>query len=256
MKRTIYLAVAVVAVWVMCPLASYLASAQGHDAPHFSYSGDTGPGFWSEINPECGSPARQSPIDIDRFVTDRGLGPLNVTTKEATFRLSNTGYTVNATPTAESGELTITGKPFALAQFHFHTLSEHTVKGKRGVMELHAVFQNSPQNLAVIGLLYTIGQANPFLQRLLDAGLPPKTSSEPVTVRGVDVKAAFTSLASYYTYAGSLTTPPCSETVTWFVLKQWGEMSEEQYEAFRRILGNDFRPIQKTAGRRISATER
>jgi carbonic anhydrase len=253
MNRKIGLVVAVLGAWIAFGSSTF---AQEHAAPHFSYSGDTGPGFWSETDPKCGSSARQSPIDIDHVVTDRGLGPLDLTSKEGAFRLNNTGYTVNATPTVESGRLMIAGKPFTLAQFHFHTLSEHTVNGKRGVMELHAVFQNSPQNLAVIGLLYTIGQANPFLQRLLDAGLPPKPSSAPVTVRGVDVKQAFPSLASYYTYAGSLTTPPCSETVTWFVLKQWGEMSEEQYEAFRRILGNDFRPIQKTAGRRVSATER
>jgi carbonic anhydrase len=253
MNRKISLVVAVLGAWIAFGSS---APAQEHAAPHFSYSGDTGPGFWPEINRECGSPARQSPIDIDRVVTDRGLGPLDLISKEGAFRLSNTGYTVNVTPTAESGRLTIAGKAFTLAQFHFHTLSEHTVNGKRGVMELHAVFQNSPKNLAVIGLLYTIGRADPFLQRLLDAGLPPKMGSAPVTVQGVDVKQAFTSLASYYTYPGSLTTPPCSETVTWFVLKQWGEMSEEQYEAFRRILGNDFRPIQKTAGRRVAATER
>jgi carbonic anhydrase len=152
--------------------------------------------------------------------------------------------------------LTVDGQSFALAQFHFHTLSEHTVNGRQGLMELHAVFQNSPQKLAVIGLLYKIGRADPFLQRLLDAGLPPESSSAPVTVRAVDMKQAFTSLASYYTYAGSLTTPPCSETVTWFVLKQWGEMSQQQYDALRHILGNDFRPIQKTDGRRVSATAR
>jgi carbonic anhydrase len=252
MKRKTGLAIAVLVVWVACAAVS----AQEHEAPHFSYSGDTGPGFWSETSPGCAPSARQSPIDIDRFVTDPRLGPLSLTTQAAAFRLGNTGYTVTATPTVESGRLTIAGKPFALAQFHFHTLSEHTVSGRRGVMELHAVFQNSAQNLAVIGLLYTIGRADPFLQRLLDAGLPPKSGSAPVTVRGVDMKQAFPNLADYYTYAGSLTTPPCSETVTWFVLKQWGEMSEEQYETFRHILGNDFRPIQKTAGRTVSATAR
>ena len=253
MNRKIGLVVAVLGAWIAVCSSAF---AQEHAAPHFSYSGDTGPGFWSESDPKCGSTVRQSPIDIDHVVPDPGLGPLDLTSREGAFRLDNTGYTVNATPSVESGRLTIAGKPFTLAQFHFHTLSEHTVNGKRGVMELHAVFQNSPQDLAVIGLLYTIGRADPFLQKLLDAGLPPKTSSAPVTVPGVDVKQAFPGLASYYTYAGSLTTPPCSETVTWFVLKQWGEMSPEQYEAFRHVLGNDFRPIQKTGGRKVSGTER
>jgi carbonic anhydrase len=253
MNRKIGLVIGILVAGIACGTS---VPAQEHDAPHFSYSGDTGPGFWPEMSPGCAPSARQSPIDIDRAVTDPKLGPLDLKTTEATFRVSNTGYTVADSPAAEGGTLTVDGQSFVLAQFHFHTLSEHTVNGRQGMMELHAVFQNSPKNLAVIGLLYKIGRADPFLQRLLDAGLPPKTNSAPVTVRGVDMKQAFTSVASYYTYPGSLTTPPCSETVTWFVLKQWGEMSQQQYEAFRHILGNDFRPIQKTAGRSVSATAR
>jgi carbonic anhydrase len=123
-------------------------------------------------------------------------------------------------------------------------------------MELHVVFQNSSTNLAVIGVLYKIGRPNQFLQALLTAGLPPKSTSSPVTVERLDLKQAFPDLSSYYTYLGSLTTPPCSETVTWIVLKQWAEMSPEQYEALRHILGNAFRPIQATAGRVVRATER
>jgi carbonic anhydrase len=254
MNRKMGVAIAVVASWVTCGVAG---TAQQHNGPpHFSYSGDTGPGYWWETNPGCAPSPRESPIDIDHAVVDPRLGPLDLKTTEAPFRLGNTGYTLQATPAAESGTLTIAGQAFTLAEFHFHTLSEHTVSGRRGVMELHVVFQQSPENLAVIGVLYKIGRPDAFLQTLIRAGLPQKRTSPPAAIPRLNLAQAFTDLASYHTYLGSLTTPPCSETVTWFVLKQWAEMSPEQYEAFRNILGNDFRPIQKTAGRMVRATAR
>jgi carbonic anhydrase len=258
MNRKLGPAIAFFVLWVACGLA---ATAQKATALHFDYTGDDGPGYWWEESPACGSTGRQSPIDIDRPVVDSALGPLGLHTTAVPFRLNNNGHTVMATPgdagdTLTGDTLTLNGQVFTLAQFHFHTLAEHTVSGRRGVLELHVVFQNSPSNLAVIGVLYTVGHPSPFLQRLLDAGLPPKTDSPAVPISALNIEQAFTDLTSYYTYAGSLTTPPCSETVTWTVLKEWAELSPEQYEAFRKILGNDFRPIQKTAGRTVRVTAR
>jgi carbonic anhydrase len=85
-----------------------------------------------------------------------------------TFALTNTGYTLKATP-ATSGTLTFDGTTYTLLQFHFHTLSEHTNKGQHSVMELHAVFQDENSNLAVIGIMYRIGKLNRFLAKILSA---------------------------------------------------------------------------------------
>jgi carbonic anhydrase len=120
-------------------------------------------------------------------------------------------------------------------------------------MELHVVFADSNEDLAVIGVIYKIGSPNPFLQKLLKAGLPKKSTSAPVTIDNLNVEQAFTDTSRY---AGSLTTPPCSAKVKWIVLKQWAEMSKDQFEEFRNILGNDFRPIQATNNRVIRATVR
>jgi carbonic anhydrase len=233
-------------------------SAQDHkdefDHPLVSYSGDTGPGFWPETSPGCAASPRQSPIDLDHATPDATLAPLDLKLHPTPYQLTNSGYTVVATPPAGSGTLTLNGVLFYLLQFHFHTLSEHTVEGRRGVMELHAVFRNSHHNLVVIGVLYKLGAPDPFLQSLLTAGLPAKSTAPPVPVASLNLSQAFPGLASYFTYPGSLTTPPCSETVTWIVLKPWAELSPEQFESFRRILGNDFRPIQPTAGRTLRAT--
>jgi carbonic anhydrase len=94
------------------------------------------------------------------------------------------------------------------------------------------------------------------LQKLLTAGLPEKTTSAPTTVEKLNLGQAFTDLGSYYNYPGSLTTPPCGENVNWFVLKQWAELSQDQLDAFRKVLGNDFRPVQKKNDRVVKATLR
>ncbi len=224
-------------------------------AEEFSYSGDTGPGHWAEIDEGCASTAtsKQSPIDLDSVVPDPRLEPLRPIGIATTVSLVNNGHTLMATP-INPATVAIQGVTYTLMQFHFHTLAEHTVDGRQGTMELHAVFQNAQLNYAVIGVVYRIGKPNQFLQRLLKAGLPQKTTSPSVTVDKVNIEDGFTDTSSYYNYEGSLSTPPCSENVKWFVLKQWAEMSQEQLDAFRNVLGNDFRPLQKRNGRIIRAT--
>ena len=254
MKRQLWL---VAAAFVLVAAQAVPAAGQVIAAGDFEYTGDKGPGFWGEISPACApTSVRQSPIDIDRVVMDAKLEPLHVIATETATVVTNPGYTLvgkpDNRPTVELGGVTYT-----LVEFHFHALSEHTVQGQYGVMELHVVFADpSLQKLAVIGVIYKVGKSNRFLQKMLSAGLPEKTTSAPVTVAGLNVADAFTDTASYYNYPGSLTTPPCSETVNWFVLKRWAELSEEQFESFRKVLGNDFRPLQKRNGRVVKATPR
>ncbi len=183
------------------------------------------------------------------------LAPLDFIRSETSFTLINPGYTIQAFPEVGT-QLVLDHVPYTLRQFHFHTLSEHTIRGKHAAMELHAVFVSGDSRVVAIGVLYRIGKPNSFLAKLLKAGLPRKTTSAPVTVKRLDVEEAFTSTSSYYTYPGALTTPPCSPFVTFFILKRYAELSPRQFEAFRRILGNDFRPLQPLNGRVIRATVR
>jgi carbonic anhydrase len=253
MKPSIRLLLTVLGPWLVYGSP---ASAQETAAPNFSYTGDTGPAFWGEMSPTCATApfARQSPVDIRRVIQDASLAPLDLILNTTSYNLDNPGYTIRAVPQVES-VLMLNRMPFNLVEFHFHTLAEHTVDGQYPSMELHVVFQNpDTKNLAVIGVLYSIGRANRFLATLLTAGLPVKSTSPPVTVNSLNIGNAFTDTSSYYTYPGSLTTPPCSETVTWLVLQQAAQMSAAQYNAFRGILGNDFRPIQPLNGRVIRGT--
>jgi carbonic anhydrase len=90
---------------------------------------------------------------------------------------------------------------------------------------------------------------------LIAAGLPRKSTSPAVIVKRLDIEDAFTDTSSYYAYGGSLTTPPCSP-VSWIVLKKFAQVSPRQFEAFRSILGNNFRPLQAPNGRVIRTTVR
>lgn len=251
MKHTMRL---LIAALVMCVVSCIPATAQ-HE---FTYNGDTGPGYWSDLESDFSACApsptgRQSPIDIDTVVLDPGLGGLNLILNKMLYTLINNGHTIQAAPQV-GGTLTIGSDIYTLSQFHFHTLSEHTVEGTHGVMELHAVFIDAKNNYVVIGMLYKIGKQNQFLGNLIAAGLPKLTTSAPVTVNKLDLDKAFTDTNRYYTYPGSLTTPPCTESVKWIVLKEWAELSSEQFEAFRTILGDDFRPLQERNKRVVRAT--
>jgi carbonic anhydrase len=229
-------------------------------APEFAYSGDNGPGFWQETPgwEACAgtSPTqRQSPIDIDRIVFDRHLEPLQLQLDETPLALTNNGHTIEEEYEPGSS-LTVNGVVYGLSQFHFHTLSEHTVAGQHAAMELHAVFADpASDNKAVVGQLFIIGKSNHFVAELLSHGLPTKSGDEVnAPSQMINVADALTNTSRYYTYPGSLTTPPCTETVTWFVLHEYAQLSSEQFDAFRHILGNNFRPQQKRNGRTIRST--
>jgi carbonic anhydrase len=254
------LAVAAVSFLTCCPVGQAQSNSATAAALNFAYTGDNGPAFWAESAhaPACAaSPTgRQSPIDISRAVPDRHLAPLKLDLEETSVVLSNPGYNVRGVPAIRQ-ELTLNGDPYKMIEFHFHTLAEHTVDGRQGVMELHAVFQDvddTRTQLAVIAVIYKIGRPNPFLRTLLAKGLPQKSTSPRKIVGAIDIAQAFTNTSRYYTYAGSLTTPPCGETVRFLVLQDWAEMSPQQFQTFHNVVGNNFRPLQRRNDRVIRVT--
>lgn len=241
---------------------SFAGSVNAADT-EFSYNGDNGPAYWWELNSEWGACAgtamdvRQSPIDIDHAKIDRNLKPLDLQTYPTTIDIFNNGHAIEQRYEDTGSTIYFEGRDYALQQFHFHTLSEHAVEGERGAMELHAVFLEpvSGDNL-VVGMLFEVSKkSNAFIQVLIDAGLPMKNGDTTVTDTLIDLADALTSTSSYYTYPGSLTTPPCSENVTWIVLQKPAKFSQAQFESFRRILGNDFRPLQDLNGRTVRTTQ-
>jgi carbonic anhydrase len=235
------------------------AATQTPEKPHFSYSGDDGPGFWARLSRDwraCGN-AEQSPVDIipGNTVVDPTL-TLTLDVEPASVVMFNDdGHTIKVQYAPDTGgTIRFNGVDYEIRQFHFHTLSEHTFQGKRGLMELHAVFQvPKTENYVAIAMLYKIGTENSFLKQLIQAGLPKKSYSRPVIIPALQLANAFTETSSYYNYAGSLTIPSCFP-VTFIVLKTEATMSAEQFLAFQGILGNNFRPIQALNNREVRVT--
>ncbi len=245
-----------------------LLAGAGVNAQEFSYNGDNGPNHWQELSGDwaaCsgegvdGASPAQSPINIrtGRVVPDDSLGELELVTFPTTIDMFNNGHTIEQKYEDTGTSIVFNGITYELTQFHFHTLSEHTIKNRNKKMEMHGVFAEPGGTDLVLAQLWRISGSDPdnaFIQELIDAGLPVKNGDATATNAMIDVGNAFANLDSYYTYSGSLTTPPCSEVVTWVVLKDLVSISKEQHEAFRTILGNNFRPVQEIAAREVRGT--
>lgn len=240
--------------------AGLTAGTASANEAEFAYSGDEGPAYWYETEgwETCagdGSSARQSPINVNRIRTDESLRRLAIDAYPIEVNLFNNGATIEQE--YENGtSLYLNGEQFELLQFHFHTFSEHTVLGNRSDLEMHAVFLSEYSGkIAAVSKRFRIGRYNPFVQTLINAGLPEKSGDQSTSDAAINLLDGLGNTSAYYTYQGSLTTPPCSEIVSWFLLKSEGSVSYAQYKAFRDILGNNFRPLQDVNGRVVYATD-
>jgi carbonic anhydrase len=222
-----------------------------HAHIHWDYEGVGGPENWAKLDPKnktCAIGERQSPIDIkDGIKVD--LEPIKFNYRPSTFRIVDNGHTIQV----EVGEnaISLTGKTYELVQFHFHRPSEEKVNGQRFDMVVHLVHKSDDGQLAVVAVLLERGTENPFIQTLwnnmpLEKNMPV---APPTTL--VDLNTLLPTARNYYTYMGSLTTPPCSEGVLWLVMKQPIQVSQDQINIFSRLYRNNARPIQPSGGRLI-----
>lgn len=218
----------------------------------WSYDENGGAAQWAELcdgYSDCAGIA-QSPVDISSPAVDATLSPLNLSYYNSTIHLFNNGKTVVFNYDADS-KMTLNGVDYALTQFHFHTASEHTMNGDRAPLEMQIVHRDSSGNLAYVAVLFEEGAENAFLNAFIN-DLPTQPDSA-FTSYATTINAwnALPADKSYYTYAGSLTTPPCSETVTWFVMKNPVTASAAQIDALHSILHDNYRPAQELNGRII-----
>jgi carbonic anhydrase len=221
----------------------------------WTYDGATGAEHWSDLDPEyaaCNAGGEQSPIDI-RNVEITELPALRFEYKSGPLKyLINNGYTirVNYHDAPGSGSfLVAAGKRYQLTQFHFHRPSEEYIQGKPYAMEVHLMHVASDGKVAGVAVLLKAGGANGTIQQIWEH--MPRTKGKEEEIAGVEVTPAglLPNDAAYYTYMGSLTAPPCSEGVTWFVLKTPVDISPEQVNAFAKLYPHDVRPLQPINGR-------
>ena len=232
--------------------------SRAEDKHHWSYSGDTGPAQWSALESDysaCGIGKLQSPIDISDSVAKKGaLSAITFDYKPSPLKIIDNGHTIQV-DYAPGSFITVQGKRYELVQFHFHKPSEEKINGKSADMVAHLVHKNADGNLAVVAVLLRTGQSNKLVETLWK-NLPPEKERE-IAVEGVQVNAADllpAKKAAYYTFTGSLTTPPCSEGVTWFVLKAPTSISNNEVTRFAQLYPMNARPTQPLNGREIRST--
>jgi carbonic anhydrase len=218
---------------------------------HWSYDGETGPANWGRINPEwakCGGGNRQSPIDIrDGMKVD--LEQITFDYKPSSFNVQDNGHTVQVTLSG-GNFLTVGNRMYELMQFHFHRPSEERINGKGYEMVVHLVHKDAEGKLAVLALLLERGRSQPVIQTVWN-NLPLEkfdVSAPSVVLDPMDLIPA---RRDYYTYMGSLTTPPCTEGVLWLVMKEPVQASPAQMALFSRLYPLNARPIQPASGRII-----
>lgn len=210
--------------------------------PQWSYEGATGPSSWADNYPECAG-AAQSPIDIS--VTGHAdLPELEFEYMTMDGTIVDTGHALQVN--AEGGAFTVGDTTFTLRQIHFHVPSEHTLEGRRFDAVMHLVHAGEDGRLAVVAVMYELGEENDFVGDVLEAAAA--TGDVPTEVELEDAAPENT---EYYTYQGSLTTPPCTEGVRWFVLRNPESLSEEQLAELAGYYRDNVRPIQPANERTI-----
>jgi carbonic anhydrase len=228
---------------------------------HWTYEGATGTEHWSELDPDyaaCKLGKEQSPIDI-RNAEKVELPTLRFEYKSGPLKyLINNGYTirVNYHDAPDSGNFLLVGdKRYQLTQFHFHHPSEEYIHGKPYEMEVHLMHQASDGKVAGVTVFLKAGGANTTIQRIWEH--MPMTEGKEKDIAGVEVNPAglLPNNVAYYAYTGSLTAPPCTEGVTWFVLKTPVEISAEEINAFAKLYPHDVRPLQPLNGRVVKESQ-
>jgi carbonic anhydrase len=238
----LYLSSAVLAVTL---LSTLLASGQEHKSGHWSYDGNEGPSHWGDLNPDfapCKNGHRQSPIDI-RNPQKADLPPIRFDYKPSPLHIIDNGHTIMIN-NAPGSSFRVGDKQYALKQFHFHRPSEEKINGKTYDMVVHLVHADQDGNLAVIAILLESGKNNPLIQELWNDFPKEKEKEERLDTITINAANLLPADLGYYTFSGSLTTPPCSENVTWFVLKQPITVTGEEIEQFTKLYRHDARPTQ------------
>lgn len=269
MKKTFLNGILIVAVAILisscnnAPKKDQVADTDQHEATtelkkdcdhvHWSHQeGEDGPKNWKNLCDgfmSCGGEA-QSPINI---ITTSTASENNLTAFEFNYTSSkvdiiNNGHTVQFNTSGENVVI-INDKEYKLLQFHYHAHSEHTIDGNYYPIEVHFVHKHSDVDYAVLGVMFEEGEENKLFAKYLEHF--PASKGDFASEDMIELKSLFPSDLSYYYYSGSLTTPPCSEVVNWYVLKSPLKASKEQIEKFAEILHNNYRPIMPLNNREV-----
>ena len=236
----------------------FASNSYAKDHAHWAYDGSMGPEKWGKLSEEfatCAIGKQQSPIDIpsDKAV-QKELPPLQFDYQPITLGVQNNGHTIYVAAD-KGGKLTLDKQSYSLAQFHFHTPSEEAIDGKRADMVAHFVHKNDKDELLVVALFLNQGAANAELDKIWQV-LPKKEGElQQHAEISIDMTKLLPESKQYYSFTGSLTTPPCTESVKWVVLKSPVTLSTEQLKTFQTLYPHNARPLQPVGEREIAVSK-
>ena len=239
----------------LCILTALCLSAGTARADaHWGYTGHNGPPEWGTMSPDfsaCKLGKFQSPIDI------RDAKPADLPAIKFDIAVGAEDHRQWA---HYRGQLRAWSSIDVVAccelvQFHFHKPSEEKIDGKAHAMVAHLVHKNAEGKLAVVAVLLDKGGASDLIDTLWKNIPPEKGKENAVDGTTIDVSKLLPDKRDYYTFQGSLTTPPCSEGVTWFVLKTPVKIADAEIASFAKIYPLNARPTQPTNGRSIQTTK-
>jgi len=252
LSRSIPLTLLVLCLVQLCAATS----AQESHAAHWSYEGTNGPKDWGQLDPTyaaCAAGHAQSPIDI-KHANLADLPPLKFEYNAVPLSVINNGHTIQV-DYAPGSSLKVGNKTYVLKQFHFHHPSEEYLNGRSFDLVAHLVHVDGSGQLAVLGILFKTGESNALLDAVWRNIPTQAQQAENVPSVIINAKDLLPADLGYYTFDGSLTTPPCSEGVTWYVLRSQSTLSANQLATFAKFYPNNARPVQLLYGREILETK-
>jgi carbonic anhydrase len=233
------------------------AYAQAPAAPAWSYGGSTGPAHWGSEDPAyaaCGVGQRQSPIDIEN-APRADLPAIEFGYRPVPLVITDTGFTMQVNVPPGSGGITVGEDHYELVQFHVHRPSEEKIRGQRSALVVHLVHKSAAGKVAVVAVLFSRGKGNPVLKQFMENLPPPGQKEKAVPGATLDLNQLLPSARGYYTFDGSLTIPPCTEGVRWFVLKRVMQARSGDILLFATRYPDNARPTQPTHGRKVEQTK-
>jgi len=225
----------------LCPLCAKLGFAS---EGHWSYGGATGPEKWGDLDAAdgpCSAGGQQSPIDITGTIIARQPA-LEIEWSKQPNTVINNGHTIQL-EVPDGDTLRMGNRTYTLKQFHFHHPSEHLVEGKRFAMEAHFVHA-ATDGLAVVAVLMVPGRQNAAFKKIVST-MPMEEGPAVPADPAIHSTRLLPARREYFHYEGSLTTPPCSETVDWIVLAHPIEVDEDDIARFVKLYPMNARPVQQ-----------
>jgi len=246
------------AVLVFGMAAVPVAQSAAQTTTPWDYEGKRGSLNWGKLDPSfkaCSKGREQSPLDIRNAHLNKALQPIEFHYIAGAVKLENDGHTV-AVHVDPGSYMVAGGVRYELLEYDFHHPSEEAVKGKLTDMEVHLLHRSADGKLAVVAVRFNEDAGNPnAVLATLWPHLPTKAGASEKVAEMVNPGGLLPADRGYWTYMGSLTTPPCTEGVRWFVFEQELSVSRDQLRAIANIFRVNTRPLQDPHGRRIEANE-